>query len=93
MLAALTLSCHTSPCFHQSPVIRGHDFNMGSDIDSIMNAMLTTGFQATALGQVSMGPANPPSNDFKTLTFSPFFLTKAVNEVNRMVSKVLTYPA
>ncbi len=31
--------------------IRGYDFNKGVDFDGIMKAMLTTGFQATALGQ------------------------------------------
>jgi hypothetical protein len=34
-----------------TPVIKGHDFSQGSDIDGIMAAMLTSGFQATALGQ------------------------------------------
>jgi deoxyhypusine synthase len=33
------------------PIIRGHDFNRGRDLDSIMAAMMTSGFQATALGQ------------------------------------------
>lgn len=33
------------------PVIRGTDFNVACDLDSIMDAMLTTGFQATCLGQ------------------------------------------
>ena len=32
-------------------VIVGHDFNSGRDLDAIMGAMLTSGFQATALGQ------------------------------------------
>jgi deoxyhypusine synthase len=32
-------------------VIKGHDFNSGRDIDLIMSSMLTTGFQATSLGQ------------------------------------------
>ena len=31
--------------------IRGHDFNTESDIDSLMRSMLSTGLQATALGQ------------------------------------------
>ncbi len=35
----------------ETPVIRGHDFDKGCDIDSIMASMLTTGFQAQALGQ------------------------------------------
>jgi deoxyhypusine synthase len=33
------------------PIIKGHDFNRGRDLDSIMAAMMTSGFQATALGQ------------------------------------------
>jgi deoxyhypusine synthase len=32
-------------------VIVGHDFNKGRDLDAVMGAMLTSGFQATALGQ------------------------------------------
>eukprot|EP00798_Chlamydomonas_sp_ICE-L_P021735 gene21735-28757_t len=32
-------------------VIRGHDFDKGRDIDALMESMLTTGFQATSLGQ------------------------------------------
>jgi deoxyhypusine synthase len=32
-------------------IIKGHDFSKGSDLDSIMSAMITSGFQATALGQ------------------------------------------
>jgi deoxyhypusine synthase len=35
----------------EGPIIQGHDFNKGRDLDSIMAAMLTSGFQATALGQ------------------------------------------
>lgn len=31
--------------------IRGYDFNQGVDFDAVMAAMLTTGFQASALGQ------------------------------------------
>ena len=31
--------------------IRGHDFNQGRDLDSLMESMLYTGLQATALGQ------------------------------------------
>ncbi len=31
-------------------VIRGHDFNNGADFSDIMSAMITSGFQATALG-------------------------------------------
>jgi deoxyhypusine synthase len=34
-----------------TPVIKGYEFSQGSDLDGIMNAMLTSGFQATALGQ------------------------------------------
>jgi hypothetical protein len=34
-----------------TPVIRGWDFNNGACLDGIMAAMLTTGCQATALGQ------------------------------------------
>jgi deoxyhypusine synthase len=32
-------------------IIKGHDFSKCSDLDSIMSAMITSGFQATALGQ------------------------------------------
>jgi deoxyhypusine synthase len=32
-------------------VIRGWDPNTGTDLDSVLGAMLTSGFQATALGQ------------------------------------------
>jgi deoxyhypusine synthase len=34
-----------------TPAIRGYDFNAGVDFDKLMAAMMTTGFQATALGQ------------------------------------------
>ncbi len=34
-----------------APIIRGHDFQKGRDLDSIMDSMLTTGFQATTFGQ------------------------------------------
>lgn len=34
-----------------TPIIRGHDFEKGRDLDSIMDSMLTTGFQATTFGQ------------------------------------------
>lgn len=34
-----------------TPIIHGHDFSKGNDLDSIMAAMITSGFQATALGQ------------------------------------------
>mmetsp|Transcript_31254 Transcript_31254/g.69558 ORF Transcript_31254/g.69558 Transcript_31254/m.69558 type:complete len:361 (-) Transcript_31254:688-1770(-) len=34
-----------------TPVIKGYDFNKGIDLDGIMQSMLTTGFQATTLGQ------------------------------------------
>jgi len=37
------------------PIVRGHDFGRpdgrGRDLDAIMDAMMTTGFQATTLGQ------------------------------------------
>lgn len=32
-------------------IIKGYDFNEGRDLDGIMAAMLTSGFQASALGQ------------------------------------------
>lgn len=32
-------------------IIKGHDFDKGRDLDALMGAMLTSGFQATALGQ------------------------------------------
>lgn len=32
-------------------VIRGHDFDEGRDLDSLMESMLRTGLQASALGQ------------------------------------------
>lgn len=34
-----------------TPVICGFDFNSGRDLDALMGAMLTSGFQASALGQ------------------------------------------
>lgn len=34
-----------------TPIIKGHDFSSGGDLDTIMGAMITSGFQATALGQ------------------------------------------
>lgn len=34
-----------------APTIRGHDFNDGCDLDSLLGSMLRTGLQATALGQ------------------------------------------
>jgi hypothetical protein len=43
---------HTTP---DGAIVRGHDFGRedgrGRDLDAIMDRMLTTGFQATALGQ------------------------------------------
>lgn len=35
----------------EAPIIKGHDFSNGCDLDSILGAMITSGFQATALGQ------------------------------------------
>ena len=35
----------------ESAVIEGYDFNAGRDLDALMAKMLTSGFQATALGQ------------------------------------------
>jgi deoxyhypusine synthase len=35
----------------ETPIVKGYDFNSGRDLDSLMAAMLTSGFQATALGQ------------------------------------------
>lgn len=35
----------------QTPVVKGYDFNKGRDLDGIMEAMMTTGFQATAFAQ------------------------------------------
>lgn len=32
-------------------VIQGHDFNRGCSLDSLMASMLTTGLQASSLGQ------------------------------------------
>ncbi|GLC34993.1 deoxyhypusine synthase [Pleodorina starrii] len=34
-----------------TPIVRGYDFTNGRDLDGIMDAMLTTGFQATTFGQ------------------------------------------
>ncbi len=34
-----------------TPEIRGWDFNSGRDLDGIMGAMFSSGFQATSLGQ------------------------------------------
>lgn len=34
-----------------APTIRGYDFNQGHDLDGLMESMLRTGLQATALGQ------------------------------------------
>mmetsp|Transcript_3988 Transcript_3988/g.10273 ORF Transcript_3988/g.10273 Transcript_3988/m.10273 type:complete len:365 (+) Transcript_3988:117-1211(+) len=34
-----------------APTVRGWDFSQGCDLDGVMAAMLTSGFQATALGQ------------------------------------------
>jgi hypothetical protein len=34
-----------------APTIRGYDFNQGCDLDGLMESMLRTGLQATALGQ------------------------------------------
>ncbi|KAL4457617.1 hypothetical protein ABPG75_012482 [Micractinium tetrahymenae] len=34
-----------------APTIRGHDFNDGCDLDTLLGSMLRTGLQATALGQ------------------------------------------
>ena len=35
----------------ETPAIKGWDFNQGCSLDGILASMLTTGFQATALGQ------------------------------------------
>lgn len=40
-----------------TPVIRGYDFNGGRDLDGLMEAMLTSGFQASALGE-AVGEVN-----------------------------------
>ncbi len=34
-----------------TPIVRGFDFNTPPDLDSLMGSFLTTGFQATSLGQ------------------------------------------
>ncbi|CAG9465999.1 unnamed protein product [Pedinophyceae sp. YPF-701] len=34
------------------PTVRGHDFDNGRDLDALLGSMLTSGFQATSLGQV-----------------------------------------
>lgn len=34
-----------------APTIRGYDFNQGRDLDGLLESMLRTGLQATALGQ------------------------------------------
>eukprot|EP00887_Chlorella_sp_A99_P001468 scaffold8.g1468.t1 len=34
-----------------TPVVRGHDFDAGCDLDGLLGSMLHTGLQATALGQ------------------------------------------
>lgn len=34
-----------------TPVVRGHNFEAGRDLDSIMGTMLNSGFQATNLGE------------------------------------------
>jgi hypothetical protein len=47
-LQAVLVITETIP---DTPVIRGHDFNSGRSLDQIMESMLTTGFQATTLGQ------------------------------------------
>jgi hypothetical protein len=34
-----------------TPIVKGYDFSKGRDLDGIMEAMLTTGFQATTFGE------------------------------------------
>lgn len=60
MLMMVTCALPMLPCqavlvptetIPDTPVISGHDFSKGADLDSIMSAMITSGFQATALGQ------------------------------------------
>lgn len=34
-----------------TPKIKGYDFEKGRDLDSLMDSMLYSGFQASALGQ------------------------------------------
>lgn len=34
-----------------TPIIRGYDFNDGNDLEGIMASMVSSGFQATSLGQ------------------------------------------
>jgi hypothetical protein len=48
VLQAVLVPTNTIP---DTPIIKGHDFDQGNDLDSIMSAMVTSGFQATALGQ------------------------------------------
>ena len=46
---ALFMQSETMP--EGTPIIAGHDFNGGRSLDDIMAAMLTSGFQASNLGQ------------------------------------------
>eukprot|EP00193_Tetraselmis_chui_P015628 CAMPEP_0177781838 /NCGR_PEP_ID=MMETSP0491_2-20121128/18097_1 /TAXON_ID=63592 /ORGANISM="Tetraselmis chuii, Strain PLY429" /LENGTH=361 /DNA_ID=CAMNT_0019301997 /DNA_START=1 /DNA_END=1086 /DNA_ORIENTATION=+ len=46
---AVLVKSETMP--DDAPTVRGWDFSDGADLDGIMAAMLTSGFQATALGQ------------------------------------------
>lgn len=41
----------SEPVAEGTPIIVGHDFNEGRSLDDIMGKMLTSGFQATNLGQ------------------------------------------
>lgn len=52
-LAQEAVMVKSVPVAEGTPVIKGFDFNTGRDLDSIMAAAMTTGFQV----QVTCGPA------------------------------------
>ena len=41
----------SEPLPEGTPVVRGHDFEKGRDLDAVMEAMLNSGFQATNMGE------------------------------------------
>ncbi len=48
LLQAVLVPGNTVP---DTPIVHGYDFSHGRDLDGLMAAMLTSGFQATELGQ------------------------------------------
>jgi deoxyhypusine synthase len=42
---------HSEPIPEDTPTVQGYDFNQGVDFQKILDSYLTTGYQATQLGE------------------------------------------